>query len=236
MKLTTNLPENGAVLNPQNKKPLKEQFTGIEAGFRQFLLSYYKLPESTSNSVLMDNLDDLFAKIDLVDQHNKKQAALKYQLAGLMVDEAIRIGALKKEDKEVYTRLAVSDFDTTKEVIYGTHSNSLELDELLKLSGHQLYMSGKLERLKELSEDHFKLKLNELDKHDYRSTSSAQAFRNQMQKDNSSEPINELNELMSLSADQLYFEDGKMERLKELNFNHFKLMYTEIFNMEYLVK
>lgn len=52
MKLTTNLTGNGtALLNPQNKKPLKEQFTGIEAGFRKFLLSYYTLPESTSDSV-----------------------------------------------------------------------------------------------------------------------------------------------------------------------------------------
>lgn len=174
----------------------------------------------------MDNLEDLFAKIDLVDQHNKEQAALKYQLAGLMVDEAIRTGTLKKEDKEVYTRLAVSDFDTTKEVIYCTHSNSLELDELLKLSGYQLYMTGKLERLKELSEDYFKLKLKELDKFDFNSTNE----------DINSVSENELDTLMKLSADQLYYEDGKMERLKELNFNHFKLMYKEVFKVEYLVK
>lgn len=209
----------------QNKKPLRDQFTGIEPNFRRFLLSYYQLPDSTSNTVLFDNLNDLFDKIDLVNQVKNETEALKYRLAALMVNEAHRSGALKQEDKEVYTRLAVADFDTTKEVIYATHSNSLELDELIKLSGYQLYMSGKLERLKELSEDYFKLKLKELNNHDFRNLKNHVDIS----------PTEEVEDLMKLSSEQLYYEDGKMERLKVLNFNHFKLMYKEIFRVDYKV-
>lgn len=91
-----------------------------------------------------------------------------------LVDAAITASKLTATDREKYIKLAKADFDTTKEVIDGLKpyksiesqlsaggENKAELDELVKLSGKELYVQGKLERLQALSPEQFKLKYKE---------------------------------------------------------------------------
>jgi hypothetical protein len=113
------------------------------------------------------------------------------------------------------------------EVIQRRKYDKSELIELLKLSGRQLYMNGKLERLKELSEPHFKLKYSELQNVNYHSIPETKTLELTYE-----EPVSELERLVKLSAKQLYM-DGLLERLKELDFGQFKLKYKEFFNVEY---
>jgi hypothetical protein len=94
-----------------------------------------------------------------------------------LVDGAIAGKKLLAGDRDKYVKLAAADFDTVKELIDGmkpymsiesklaaegkTDVEKMELEGLMKLSGHDLYMDGKLDRLKELSLDGFKLKYKE---------------------------------------------------------------------------
>lgn len=94
-----------------------------------------------------------------------------------LVDGAIAGKKLMAGDREKFVKLATADFATTKEVLDGmkpyeslesklgangkTDIEKLELEGLMKLSGHDLYMEGKLERLKELSVESYKLKYKE---------------------------------------------------------------------------
>jgi hypothetical protein len=96
---------------------------------------------------------------------------------GDLVDGAITAKKLAAGDREKYVKLATADFDTVKELIEGmkayesieskltgagkTPAEQHELAELVKLSGDQLYMQGKLARLKELDLEMFKGKYKE---------------------------------------------------------------------------
>jgi hypothetical protein len=94
-----------------------------------------------------------------------------------LVDAAVDAKKLAAGDRDRYVKLATADFETTKEVLDAmvpyesietklgatghTATDKLELDGLVKLSGHELYMGGKLERLRALDEEQFKLKYKE---------------------------------------------------------------------------
>lgn len=92
-----------------------------------------------------------------------------------LVDGAIEGMKLTAGDREKYIKLAKADFDTTKEVLDGMKPyqsietqlsgdnapNAAELEGMLKLSGKDLYMQGKLERLQAISPEQFKLKYKE---------------------------------------------------------------------------
>lgn len=92
-----------------------------------------------------------------------------------LVDGAINATKLTAGVREKYIKLATADFATTKELIDemqpyksieqrlngSDETNKAELEGLLKLSGHQLYMEGKLERLRDISPEQFKLKYKE---------------------------------------------------------------------------
>ena len=93
-----------------------------------------------------------------------------------LVDGAITAKKLLIGDRDKYVKLATADFETVKELIEGmkayesiegklgagaTAADQLELAELLKLSAEEMYMTGKLSRLKELNLDQFKLKYKE---------------------------------------------------------------------------
>jgi hypothetical protein len=105
----------------------------------------------------------------------KKEAAEK-QVADL-VDNAITAGKLAAGEREHYVKLATADFETVKTLLEGKQANpsikeqlsgganaahTAELQELLKLSGSDLYEQGKLERLQELDAESFKLKYKEV--------------------------------------------------------------------------
>jgi len=102
---------------------------------------------------------------------NLEKAATQTKIESL-VDGAITGKKLAAGDREKYIKLATADFETTKEVIEGMKAfesvesklavggdgGNLELAELMKLSGRELYMQGKFEKLKAISLESFKLK------------------------------------------------------------------------------
>jgi hypothetical protein len=94
-----------------------------------------------------------------------------------LVDGAITATKLMAGDRDKWVKLATADYETVEAMITnmkpyksieakladeGKNSTDvLELEGLVKLSGEQLYMAGKLERLKELDKEQFKLKYKE---------------------------------------------------------------------------
>ncbi len=93
-----------------------------------------------------------------------------------LVDDAITGKKLMAGDRELYITLASKDFETTSKLIGqmkayesiesklsgpASETDKLELADLMKLTGNQLYHEGKLERLQALSPEHFKLKYKE---------------------------------------------------------------------------
>lgn len=112
-------------------------------------------------------------------------------------------------------------------------SYKAELAELLKFSGSELYYNGKLERLKELSFSHFKVKYKEAFGVEYTGP-AASSLISQADVGNLGKVITdtELKDLLKLSGNELYHKE-KLERLKELSFPHFKVKYKEAFGIEY---
>lgn len=93
-----------------------------------------------------------------------------------LVDKAIGEKKLSAGDRDKYIKLATADYDTTEELIKGmtayssiennlsgtgSESNAAAVAELMKESGRNLYMSGKLETLRKLSFPDFKIKYKE---------------------------------------------------------------------------
>lgn len=94
-----------------------------------------------------------------------------------LVDGAIKDGKLVAGERDMYVKLATSDFETVESLLAvrkqhetietklqgKTNTPALvdELQSLLALPGEKLYMDEKLERLQELSLEHFKLKYKE---------------------------------------------------------------------------
>jgi hypothetical protein len=200
-----------------------EQFSGIAEYLKPLLIRAGGLKLSASDK-------EIFAFLDSVIDANgllKENYELRYQKAKLTIDKMMQSGMIEADEKDAWIKLATVSFDTTMEVIQRRKYDKSELIELLKLSGRQLYMNGKLERLKELSEPHFKLKYSELQNVNYHSIPETKTLELTYE-----EPVSELERLVKLSAKQLYM-DGLLERLKELDFGQFKLKYKEFFNVEY---
>lgn len=117
-------------------------------------------------------------KTDLTAAQNKvielTNAQTDAQVTAL-VDGAIAANKLLPGDKERYVKLAKADFATVKELIDSIKpsqtletalaapeaSNNIELQGLIALSGRDLYLQGKFERLKQLSIPHYSLKHKE---------------------------------------------------------------------------
>lgn len=92
-----------------------------------------------------------------------------------LVDDAFAAKKITEPERAHYTKLANADFDTTKAVLDGMKPyesiqqqlsddaavNAVELAALITLSGEKLFEDGKLDRLKELSPVHYKLKYKE---------------------------------------------------------------------------
>lgn len=113
-----------------------------------------------------------------------KQEQLSTKITAL-VQGGIDSGRILAGDKEKYEKLAAADYETTAALINGlaaaptiqgqlsaaagaSEVDKAELAELMKLSGHKLYLDGKLERLKLLSLESFKLKYKEAFSVDYK--------------------------------------------------------------------
>jgi len=94
-----------------------------------------------------------------------------------LVDGAIAGNKLLAGDRDNYLKLAKADYATTKILIDAMKphttiesrlaasgnlgGNDVELQELIKLSGRELYMNGKLDRLKAISQEYYKLKFKD---------------------------------------------------------------------------
>ena len=201
-------------------KKLSEMYSGVTPEVRAICIRGLKLSANVSDADILKTLDHA---IEVNNNHGK----LKAQLG---VEKMINAGMLNAEKRDVFTRLAQKDYNTTMELISGNYSKSLELKELLKLSGRQLWHSDKLERLKQLSEHHFNIKLADLNSGDREVT-----FEKAVEKfseatfDNNDQS---LDELKKLSGKELYM-NGNLEKLKELDFNLFKLKYKEVFKVNY---
>lgn len=112
---------------------------------------------------------------ELKDQLVALQTAQEKAKVETLVDGAIATGKLTAPDRQRYIKLATADYDTTAELIGNMKAykspesllkevkedNTLEADQLMKLSGRQLYMDGKLERLQAIHPEGFKLKYKE---------------------------------------------------------------------------
>jgi hypothetical protein len=113
-------------------------------------------------------------KVDLETKLTQLEKTAKEEKVASLVDGAIAAKKLTAADRENYVKLATADFETTKKLIDamkayespesrlsggGASSNeSGELGELVKLSGRELYLQGKFEKLKQLSLPDFKVK------------------------------------------------------------------------------
>lgn len=95
-----------------------------------------------------------------------------------LIDGGIRDGKLAAGEKEIYVKLATADYDSVAALLdakkpHETIESKLrvasihtpeaadELKTLLSMPAEKLYLEEKLERLKELSPEHFKLKYKE---------------------------------------------------------------------------
>lgn len=144
------------------------------------------LPETATEADLSTKLTAVLDASVKLTQMSAENTTLKGEIVKLksdadkarneaLVDGGIAAKKFPAGDRDKYMKLAAADFDTTKELIdamkpyesvetrlsQSTATNALELEGLLKLSGRELYLDGKLERLKELSPEHFKLKYKE---------------------------------------------------------------------------
>lgn len=203
---------------------LGEQFSGISEDVRQLLIKAGNLKLSASDSEIFSYLDDLFGTQKRLKEENYQ---LRYEKAQIEIERLCHAGMIEVNEKDDWIKLATGSFDTTMNVIKKRGADKKELTELLKLNGYQLYINGRLERLKELSEYHFKLKYSELQTGNQSNPPNSQTLELTQEY-----PESELDSLLRLSAKELY-TDGLLERLKELDFGQFKLKYKEFFNLEY---
>lgn len=138
-------------------KPLKEQYAGFTRGTRQWVIDTLKLSQDVTDTEIFDKLETVAS---LIKATNVK-LELKEEIATLSIDKVLRDGMIESEDRDNWIKLATSDCETTLSIITQRHADKLETLELIKLSGHELYMTGKMERLAKTSPYHFEKKWKE---------------------------------------------------------------------------
>ncbi|MDE3185270.1 MAG: hypothetical protein KGM16_17800 [Bacteroidota bacterium] len=164
-------------LSPVNKQKMNKELLCAQLG----------LPTDATDKQISEKLVALKTNAEAHTQLSAENKTLKDQLVALntaaeekkrtdLVDGAITAKKLMAGDREKWLKLAAADFETTAEMINdmkayesienklsgnGDNTNKLELEELMKKSGKELYMAGQLERLQALSPEHFKLKYKE---------------------------------------------------------------------------
>lgn len=104
------------------------------------------------------------------------EAAEKTTAVTALIHKAVGDKKITEAQKDHYTKLATADFETTKALIDGLVAYSslealmagnggdavkAELENLAKMSGRDLYMQGKLQRVKELNVELYKAKYKE---------------------------------------------------------------------------
>ncbi len=147
-------------------------------------LAIMGLTADAADSTITDALASVFANADKAKTLEAKVTELQGKIADFettkkseavaaLVNKAVADRKITEAQKEHYTKLATADFETTQQLIDAltayTSLESLiasnggdvlktELEQLAKMSGRELYMQGKLQRVKELSADLYKAK------------------------------------------------------------------------------
>jgi predicted lactoylglutathione lyase len=145
--------------------------------------SQLKLAEgATEEQVLaalkLQSTENIKLKADLLTSENALKAmqtsANEAKVVSL-VDKAIAEKKILPVQKETYVKLATANFDDVKNLLDSTPAHTtvattlsvagaehaVEIGELIKLSGQELFLSSKMPRLKELSLAHYKIKHKE---------------------------------------------------------------------------
>lgn len=139
-------------------KPLKTQFTGFTADLKKTLITVLKLNSNISNDELFETLQPVFTNLSIAYEND----SLKLEIATLLIEKEFVNGTIQESEKQTYIKLAMVDPESTLSIIHKRHANQIEVYELMKLSAKELYMQGKLERLREISDHHFQIKYKEL--------------------------------------------------------------------------
>ncbi len=121
------------------------------------------------------NVDNLSTQVTVLQQtiHGLNEVA-EGAKATTLVDTAIASNKIVAGDRDKYMRLAKADFETTQSLLEGlkpymsiadqlrdgdaANADAVELASLVKMSGRELHLSGKFERLKQISLNDFKAK------------------------------------------------------------------------------
>lgn len=222
MQRNTSLPDT-KLSGSLKERYINGKYTGIEPFEKQWMINILKLNSNATDMEILSKADTLLSLNNDIEENIR----LKNTLAKLAIDNAINNGFLDANDRESFIKLAAKEYDITIDVINQKHQKSLELQNLLKLSGRELYLEGKLQRLKQLSESHYQLKFEELSNFDYSAIPSESRPTNE-----GAVPMDELEGLTRLSGRELYLE-GKLERLKQLDFSVFQLKYKEFFHEDF---
>jgi ATP-dependent protease ClpP protease subunit len=156
------------------------------------LMATLGLTADSDNSAAESVIATMAAKAQKVDQLTTELSTAKETIqtfesnavnakAEKLVDDAIVARKIVAGDREKYLRLAKADFEGTESIvndlkpymsiseqITSGDSNAVELAELVKMSGRDLHMQGKFERLKQLNLSEFKNKYKEYFGQDYK--------------------------------------------------------------------
>ncbi len=154
---------------------------------KKFLCALLGLPEDATEETISAAVKKMKLAAGESATKEEELTALKNKVVELktaadtqrnegLVNQGIAERKILPGQKEHYLKLAAMDYDTTAAVIAElpviatveeqlnskAKANKEEVDELMKLSGKELYMKGKLERLQVIAgEDQFKLKYQE---------------------------------------------------------------------------
>jgi len=183
ISLSGSTPDDGVLDYLKTFLPHEKSNTDMD---KKVLALKLGLPETASDAEVAEKLAGVLTTAGNAATLNTEVTSLKGEVLSLrkeagekritdLVDGGLAAKKYPEADRAKYLKLAAADFDTTKSLIDGLPAyesiesklaaanaeNSLELGELMKLSGDQLYMKGLLDRLKAISEPSFKLKYKE---------------------------------------------------------------------------
>lgn len=165
---------------------LKTKFSKNNTMDKEFLCALIGLDEASSEDQIKAKINELKLAQSAKPQLDDEVKSLKDQLVAMqlaadnqrnerLVDAAIAEKKILAGEREEYIKLAAADFETTSALLGKmqpaksiqeqmqdkAQANANEVSELMKLSGRELYLNGKLERLQAIAPEQFKLKYKE---------------------------------------------------------------------------
>lgn len=168
------------------KEFINSKFSKNNQMDKKFLCALLGLDENSTEDQIKAKINELKLAFEAKAGSAEQIKTLQDQIVALklaadnkrnedLVNAAIAEKKIFEGEKAEYLKLAAADFDTTSallgkmqpakslqtEMQKKGEAADAEVAEMCKLSGRELYMNGKLETLKTLSPEHFKLKYKE---------------------------------------------------------------------------